>query len=313
MAAVYEATQRSAWATLPLRVGSELLGSLVACWEQERQFADEDVALLEGFAAQVSQAVLRIRATQAQQEAALSAQRLSETLQLSLLTDPPHVPGLQIAVRYQPAAQEAQIGGDWYDAFVTAAGSTLVVIGDIGGHDRTAAARMGQVRNLLRGMAYDSDDSPAVLLGRLDTAMQGLGLDTLATALLARVEPADDGYRLRWANAGHLPPVLRTGAGGLHVLDDESDLLLGLDAAAERSERVTDLPTGSSLVLYTDGLIERRDASLDAGIARVTQAVSRLGDADAEATADAVVRAAGSSNEDDIAVLVLRVGPDAGA
>ena len=129
--------------------------------------------------------------------------------------------------------------------------------------------------------------------------------------LLARVEPADDGYRLRWANAGHLPPVLRTGEGRLHVLDDQSDLLLGLDAAAERRERTTELPTGSSLVLYTDGLIERRDASLDAGIARVTQAVSRLGDADAEATADAVVTAAGSSNEDDIAVLVLRVGPDA--
>ena len=312
MAAVYDATQRSAWATLPLRVGSELLGSLVACWEQEQHFADEDVALLEGFAAQVSQAVLRIRATQAQRAAALSVQRLSETLQLSLLTEPPHVPGLQIAVRYQPAAQEAQIGGDWYDAFVTAAGSTLVVIGDIGGHDRTAAARMGQVRNLLRGMAYDSDDSPAVLLGRLDTAMQGLGLDTLATALLARVEPTDVGHRLRWANAGHLPPVLRTGEGDLHVLDDESDLLLGLDADAERRERTTELPTGSSLVLYTDGLIERRDASLDAGIARVTQAVSRLGDADAEATADAVVTAAGSSNEDDIAVLVLRVVPAVG-
>ena len=312
MAAVYQATQRSAWATLPLRVGTDLLGSLVACWEQEQHFADEDVALLEGFAAQVSQAVLRIRATQAQRAAALSAQRMSQALQLSLLTDPPDVPGLQIAVRYQPAAQEAQIGGDWYDAFVTAAGSTLVVIGDIGGHDRTAAARMGQVRNLLRGMAYDSDDSPAVLLGRLDTAMQGLGLDTLATALLARVEPADDGYRLRWANAGHLPPVLRTGRGSLHVLDDDSDLLLGLDAATERHERTTDLPTGSTLVLYTDGLVERRDASLDAGIARVTQAVSRLGDAGAEATADAVVRAAGSTNEDDIAVLVLRVGPDPG-
>ena len=311
MAGVYEATGRSTWATLPLRVGADLLGALVACWEDERTFADEDVALLEGFAAQVSQAVLRIRATQAQRAAALSAQRLSETLQLSLLTDPPKVPGLQIAVRYQPAAQEAQVGGDWYDAFVTASGSLLVVIGDIGGHDRTAAARMGQVRNLLRGMAYDSDDSPAVLLGRLDTAMQGLGLDTLATALLARVEPAQDGYRLRWANAGHLPPVLRTGDGRLSVLDDESDLLLGLDADAERYERTTDLPTGSSLVLYTDGLVERRDASLDAGIARVTQAVSRLGDAGAEATADAVVTAAGSSNEDDIAVLVLRVGPAA--
>jgi serine phosphatase RsbU (regulator of sigma subunit) len=309
---VYADTGRSAWATLPLRVGDELLGALVASWTDERQFTDEDLALLEGFAAQVSQAAQRIRATEAERAAALASQRLSETLQRSLLTEPPRVPGLSIAVRYQPAAQEAQIGGDWYDAFVTAAGSTLLVIGDIAGHDRTAAAVMGQVRNLLRGMAYDSDDSPAVLLGRLDTAMQGLALETLATALLVRVEqrPRDlstGTHRLRWSNAGHLPPVLRTSDGALRVLDHDSDLLLGLDPDAERVEHSTELPPGSTVVLFTDGLVERRDRSLDTGVQRVVDAVRRLGDAGAEATADAVVAAAGSSNEDDIAVLVLCV------
>ena len=308
MEQVYADTGRSAWATLPLRVGDELLGALIASWVDERHLTDEDLALLEGFAAQVAQAAQRIRATEAKRAAALASQRLSETLQRSLLTAPPRVPGLSIAVRYQPAAQEAQIGGDWYDAFVTAAGSTLLVIGDIAGHDRTAAAVMGQVRNLLRGMAYDSDDSPAVLLGRLDTAMQGLALGTLATALLARVEQRPhDTHRLRFSNAGHLPPVLRTPDGALRVLDHESDLLLGLDPDAERVEHSTELPPGSTVVLFTDGLVERRDRSLDTGVQRVVDAVRRLGDADAEATADAVVAAAGSSNEDDIAVLVLCV------
>jgi serine phosphatase RsbU (regulator of sigma subunit)/PAS domain-containing protein len=313
MAEVYEVSGRDAWAVLPLRVGDRLLGALVASWVQERAFSRDDLALLEGFAAQVSQALQRIQATAAQRESALAVQRLSESLQRSLLTEPPDVPGLDIAVRYQPAAQEAQIGGDWYDAFVTRSGATLLVIGDIGGHDRTAAALMGQVRNLLRGMAFDSDDSPAVLLSRLDTAVQGLSLDTLATALLARVEPSpDDADRgvqlLRWSNAGHLPPVLRSADGSLRVLEDESDLLLGLDADTPRGERVTELRPGDTLVLFTDGLVERRDASIDDGVQRVLDAVAAHGGADAATTADAVVAAAGSSNEDDIAVLVLHAG-----
>lgn len=311
MAEVYEATGREAWAVVPLRVGEELLGSLVVSWREERRLSEEDVALLEGFAAQVSQALQRIRATEAQRVSALAAQRLSETLQRSLLTEPPSVPGLQIAVRYQPAAQEAQIGGDWYDAFVTRSGSTLLVIGDIGGHDRTAAALMGQVRNLLRGMAYDSDDSPAALLHRLDLALDGLSLDVLATALLARLErvPGDEtgSLRLQWCNAGHLPPVLREPSGEIRVLAGASDLLLGLDPDAVRTDQTTALHPGSTLVLFTDGLVERRDSSLDVGVRRVVDAVAALGDAGAEATADAVVEAGGSTNEDDIAVLVLTV------
>ena len=309
MEEVYAATGRDGWAVLPLRVGDDLLGSLVVSWREEHALGDDDVALLEGFAAQVSQALQRIRATQAQREAALATQRLSEALQRSLLTAPPRVPGLEIAVRYQPAAQGAHVGGDWYDAFVTRAGSTLLVIGDISGHDRTAAAAMGQVRNLLRGMAWDSDDEPAALLRRLDAAVQGLSLDVLATALLARVEqdPADPdgGRRLRWSSAGHLPPVLREPTGAIRVLDGGGDLLLGLDAATARTDRTTPLPPGSTLVLFTDGLVERRDSSLDVGVQRVVDAVAALGEADAEATADAVLEASGSTNEDDIAVLVL--------
>ena len=297
---------RRASATLPLRVRERLLGALVVSWAAERELSPDDVALMEGFAAQVSQAVLRLRATAAERAAAAAAASLSEALQRSLLTAPPQPDDLRIAVRYRPAAQEAQVGGDWYDAFVTDGGATLAVIGDVSGHDRTAAAAMGQIRNVLRGIAYESDESPAVLLGRLDRAVLGLGLDALATALLVRLEGSGDDRQVRWSNAGHLPAVLRSPDGEVTVLDADPDLMLGVQRSTERTDHVTPLPPGALLVLFTDGLVERRDTTLDVGICRVVDAVAALDDPDAEQAADAVVLAGESGNEDDIAVLVLQ-------
>jgi PAS domain S-box-containing protein len=300
MAQVYEHTQRSAWVCLPLRVGDSLIGSLAVGWADEHDPTPAEIELLDGFSAQLAQALERVRATEAERAATAEAQQLSETLQRSLLTHPAGFKTLEIAVRYQPAAQKAQIGGDWYDAFDTAGGATIIVVGDVNGHDRTAAALMGQLRNLVRG------------LGRLDRAMHGLGLDTLATAVLGRVEepgPDGSGRRLRWSNAGHPPPVLRTVDGEVRVLEaaHEAELLLGLDPDAARTERTTPLPAGSTLVLYTDGLVERRAAGLDEGIARLAATVRDAGDAPADAVADAILRELGpASHEDDVALLVLK-------
>lgn len=313
MAGVYAANGRQAWAFFPLRVREEVLGSLAVSWVDPREFTSPDLELLEGFAAQCAQALARLRARQAERAATVEAQRMSEVLQRSLLTSPPSPEALRISVRYQPAAEEAQVGGDWYDAFVTALGSTLLVVGDVNGHDQTAAATMGQIRNLLRGMAYDSDDSPAVLLSRLDAALAGLELDTLATAVLCRVEQnASDRLRgvrrLRFSNAGHLPPLLRQPDGSVQVLTGESDLLLGFDAAAMRGERVVELVEGSTLLLFTDGLVERRDAGLDDGIDRLVGALSEYGGSDPERLCDELLRVvAPGGNDDDIALLVLRV------
>jgi serine phosphatase RsbU (regulator of sigma subunit) len=312
MIEVYEDTGRDAWAFLPLRVGTRLLGSLAVSWVEERRFRPDEITMLEAFAAQCAQALDRIQQLSAQRASALAAQRLSEALQRSLLTSPPTVGALDIAVRYQPAADGAHVGGDWYDAFGTADGATVLVVGDVTGHDRDAVAAMGQLRNLLRGLAYDSADGPATLLGRLDRALRGLRVPALATAVLARIEPVPGGWRLRWSTAGHPPALLRGPDGGVRLLA-EHDLMLGVHPAGARREQVLDLPPGSTLVLYTDGLVERRADVLDQGIADLTLRLEQVGDQDPERVCDLLLEVAPAGHEDDIALLVMRCGDPPGA
>ena len=136
--------------------------------------------------------------------------RASEVLQRSLLTRAPDTDHLEIASRYRPAAHEAQVGGDWYDAFLQPDGATVVVIGDVVGHDIGAAAAMGQLRNLLRGTAYGSPDGPAEILHRVDVAMGGLRLETLATAVVARIDaPARRPLPATGASPGPAPATRR--------------------------------------------------------------------------------------------------------
>ena len=313
MAGVYADIGRYGWAFLPLTVSDVCIGSLAVAWADEHPFSDDELELMRVFAAQCAQVLMRIRATAAQRAAAVAAQRMSETLQRSLLAQPPTPEQLQIAVRYQPASQGAHVGGDWHDAFATVSGATMLVVGDVTGHDVTAAATMGQLRNLLRGLAYDSDDSPAVLLSRLDAAMSGLQVGTLATAVLGRIAQHDAAgrrtWRLRWSNAGHLPPLLRRPDGTVEVLAGRPELLLGHDPRAPRSERVVDVLPGDTVLLYSDGLVERRDADLDQGIARLAEAFGRNGDLPPEELCDLLLAEVGlAHNDDDIALLALRPG-----
>ena len=311
MAEFYADTQRLGWAFVPLAVHDTLIGALAVAWTEEHQTSVDELEIIEAFAAQLAQALERIRVTEAQQAAARDAQRLSETLQRSLLTRPPQAAGRRIAVRYQPAALQAQIGGDWYDAFETATGETMLVVGDVNGHDQTAAALMGQVRNLLRGMAYDATEGPARLLSRLDRSMAGLEIDTLVTAVVARLEasprPGAAGRRrMRWSNAGHPPPVVRWPDGRVQVLAAPPELLLGLAPGGKRLEYEVELPEGSTVVLYTDGLVERRGADLDEGIARLAAIVAASAARGPEELADEILHELGAeSREDDLALLVL--------
>ncbi len=267
----------------------------------DRLALDEDyVDFLRSLAATLQQALELLGARE-------SDRRLSEALQRSLLTRPAHGPALQVAVRYQPAAEKARVGGDWYDAYVLPDGALAVMVGDVAGHDQHAAAAMGQLRNLTRGVAYSARLAlPARVLSDLDRAMAGLGVDEVATAVLAVVEDGGpDGQLLHWSNAGHPPPVLVEADGTVRLLEEVPDLLLGLDPDTPRGDHRLRLRPGDTLLLYTDGLVERRDAGLEEGLAWLVETLTGRAESDPEDLCDHLLDAIGE-HEDDLVLLALR-------
>lgn len=242
----------------------------------------------------------------------------AESLQRSLLTRLPEPDHLHVVARYVPAAKEAQVGGDWYDAFLQPDGATMLVVGDVTGHDIAAAAMMGQLRNLVRGIAYDRDEPPAEILARVDRALRGLQVDTLATVVLARIEQTDADRsqglrRLRWSNAGHLPPAVRRADGTVDLLERPSDLLLGFDPTSPRTDHAVALHPDDTVVLYTDGLVERRDSPLEHGLARLRQALAAIGHLPLDELCDELVsRLVPADAEDDIALVAVRTFAESG-
>jgi serine phosphatase RsbU (regulator of sigma subunit) len=177
----------------------------------------------------LAQAADRVQTREAERQVVALERQMSESLQRSLLTDPVRVDGLQVAVRYHAAAEQAHIGGDWYDAFLLPDRQLALAVGDVAGHDHRAAAAMAQIRNLLRGVAYTVDGTPALVLRSLDAAMRGLAVGTFASAVLARVElTAAGGRMLRWSNAGHPCPLLLRPDGSVSLLQTPADQLLGI-------------------------------------------------------------------------------------
>lgn len=255
--------------------------------------------------ATLAQGLNRIRVRQVERRSVLLERQLSEALQRSLLADPVRADGVQIAVRYHPAAAGARIGGDWYDAFRLPDGRITVVVGDVSGHDRHAAAAMSQIRNLLRGISYALLKPPARTLVALNDAMNGFAVDVFATAVLARLDPVTG--ELVWSNAGHPPPMLLTPDGRVHSLDTAPEVLLGTRARSGRADHTMTLPPGSVLVLYTDGLVERRGRTLDDGLRDLTTALAGLAGRSAEDICDDLLTAFSGGAEDDIVLAVVQV------
>ena len=302
-----------AWAALPLRIGRRPLGSLTVGWKDSQSLDDDDLQVLDAFAAQCSQAVNRVARRETERRQARATRSLAESLQRSLLTSPPELEHLDIAVRYRPAAQEVQIGGDWYDAFVSPGGDTTLVVGDVTGHDWTAAAVAGQLRNMLRGIASALDHrDPDQVLSALDRALSETGIATLATALVARVEEppaAVPGVAriLRWSNAGHPPPLLLAPEGTASLLERPANVLLGVAPDIPRRHHTVALRPGDTVVLYTDGLVEHRDATLDDGLARLLAVAPALADRPVSELCDEILDRMAPDLTDDIALLALRV------
>ncbi len=311
MAPALSQTGAQAGVALPLRTGDRIRGALSVAWSDPQRFADEDLEVLVAFAAQCAQALERVLTRQAERTALRALAGTVEALQRSLLSDPPEPDHLQVAVRYLPAARQAQVGGDWYDSFVLGDGRTVLVIGDVTGHDSYAAAAMAQVRNVLRGVAHARGGTPAEMIVGLDRAMRDLEVGTLATAVLATVEqtPADAarGERvLRWSNAGHPAPLLLHPDGRIDLLEAVPDLLLGVDPERPRSDHSRVLEPGATVLLYTDGLIERRGVPLDEGIAWLADLVAQLRCLPLEELCDRVLGELSGRVDDDVALLAIR-------
>lgn len=233
----------------------------------------------------------------------------SVALQQALLTAPPQTPGLQIVTRYMPATSGNEIGGDWYDAYVQPDRTPMLVIGDVVGHDIHAAASMGHMRSLIRTVGYTTGGTPADILSQSDAAARGLGVAVLATAVIACVQNLDAGSaRLQWTNAGHPPPILIT-RHGPRLLDAAPDRPLGMGAklARPRHNHVVPLERGDTVLLYTDGLIERVDEDLDAVIARLMTALDHARSAELGELCDHVLAERGDGTTDDIALLAVRL------
>ena len=242
--------------------------------------------------------------------------QLAEALQRSLLTDPPEPDHVQIAVRYEPAAEAAKVGGDWYDAFLQRDGATVLVIGDVAGHDIAAAAEMGQIRSMLRGIGVTTGAGPAELLVQVDRALTTLQSDTIATAVVARIEQTDDERvrgvtHLRWSNAGHPDPMVINPDGTVAVLSGvRPDLLLGVSPERRRIESEVALDRGSTVLLYTDGLVERRDLGLRDGMAMLRDTLEELAghDLTLDELCDAVLaRMLPPHPSDDVALVAVRL------
>ena len=289
---------------LPLTTEDRTVGVLTLYQDPGRIVAEEDLETLRQVAIQAGRAIDRVH-RQSQQA------QLAEALQRSLLTDPPAIDGVTVVVRYVPAAEAARVGGDWYDAFLQRDGAAVVVIGDVVGHDTAAAAAMGQLRSLLRGIAHYSGAGPAEVLHGLDQAIADMHTDTLATAAVARLERADgNGWRrLRWANAGHPPPMVLAPDGQVSVLGgDLGDLMLGVDPTTERAEPVTTVVPGEIVLLYSDGLIERRDSTLDEGMARLAMHLKELAGLPLEELCDALLQQMLlGTPQDDVALVAVRL------
>jgi serine phosphatase RsbU (regulator of sigma subunit) len=238
--------------------------------------------------------------------AARLAQERLVTLELQRAILPLHdkpfdLPGLRVAMRYLPASRDSRVGGDWYITAEMPSGQVLIAIGDVGGHGLTAAAGMARLRGALAGLAF-TGSPPGQLLGWLNDLVRHVAPEHTASVVAGYFDPAT--RTLTWAQAGHPPPVLIRGYTA-HALDQPDGILLGAAQDGYQTARIT-LRPADVLLLYSDGLIERRDQPLDTGLATLRAAVR--GHRDPEQAIAAALGALGTADsEDDTCLVALRV------
>jgi PAS domain S-box-containing protein len=283
----------------PLSVGGEPAGVVELALRSTRRWTADEESLLILMADRAGLAIANARAYEHELGTV-------EMLQRSLLPETlPKLESVEVAARYKPGGGD--VGGDWYDALQLGDGRLGVAMGDVVGHGLGAAALMGQLRHATRAYALEGH-APGAVLDRLDRLVRSLEGGQMATLLYLVVEP--DLSCARLASAGHVPPLLVGPDGRAAYLEGAPDPPLGVFETASHSETAIELIPGSTLILYTDGLVEQRGVSIDAGLEALRAAAADPGE-DPEALCDRLMAAMLDVHkpDDDIALLVLRALP----
>ncbi|MGW3288550.1 SpoIIE family protein phosphatase [Streptomyces sp. NPDC001002] len=291
----------AAWAYLPLIASGRPVGTCVLAYTERHPFPADERAVLTSLGGLIAQALERAQLYDAKHQL---AHGLQEALLPSTL---PSLPGIEAAARYLPATQGMEIGGDFYD-LVPSHGVAAAVIGDVQGHNVTAAGLMGQIRTAVR--AYTTvGQAPEDVMRSTNRLLIDLGADLFASCLYLRLDPARG--RAVMARAGHPPPLLRRPDGRVRVLDLAGGPLLGIDEAATYPTTEVDLAPGSVLALYTDGLIESPGVDIEDALADLGELLTSSGDLPLEELADHLVQHSAAARErvDDVALLLLRATP----
>jgi PAS domain S-box-containing protein len=286
---------------VPLLAEGEVTGVLVAGAEPARVFTGEDLTLLRLAAERVGLAIAHARVYEREH-------RIAETLQRSLLPERlPDLPGLEVAARYLPAASEAEVGGDWYDVIPIAGGAVGLVMGDVAGKGLAGASMVGRLRSALRAYALEGHDAGHVV-ERLNRLLWTEAEDTqMATMLYLIVDPGAS--TVRWVNAGHPPPIV-IADGEARFLTGEASVPLGVLPFPTYEEASAPLEPGSSILLYTDGLVERPGEHIDDGLAELAARVTEAPD-DPQGLLDHLLSTLVPSEgaADDVALLTLHNMP----
>jgi GAF domain-containing protein len=293
---------------VPLPGGGEPIGAVVLGWSVPHAVEPADLLTIAAIAGYAGQALDRAR---------VLYHRISvaHELQNAMLTTLPRIDGLPMAARYEPADARENVGGDWFDAAPLFDAEhpdeqiLAVSVGDIVGHTLHAATIMGQVRSMLRQSAWDHPGGPpSLILGAFETASLGLGLTAAGTTVVAHLR-RDRARRwtMTWTNAGHPPPILLLPEGGTELLS-EHDALFGfaLTSSLERRDHRRDIAPGTTLFLYTDGLVERRDSDLDAGTDALLAVLDEVRDRPPQEIVDVAVTRLAADSPDDVVAFAIR-------
>jgi GAF domain-containing protein len=276
----------------------EVFGGLFFGHEQVGVFDERAERIAVGLAGHASAALDAVRVFELEHRLALNFQR---TL---LASSPPRVPGVRLVQQYVPASELAEIGGDWHDVVVLPDGTVALTIGDVVGHDLRAAVTMGRLRNAIQLYALDGL-GPQEALARAEDYLTKAGIEDLATVLHARYDPTR--RHLTMAMAGHLPPVIHRKGVDVEI-PDFGGPILGTGLRHNGSEASVALEPGDVVVLYTDGLVERRDESLDEGVRRLRGVVASAVASTATSFCDTVIaNMVAGEPEDDVAILAMFV------